>query len=230
MKPPIILINFKVYENSFGEKGLKIAKAIEKVSKSYGVEVIIAVPTTMINRIANEVEIPVFAQHVDAVPLGAYTGSIPAELIKEAGAKGTLLNHSEKKIRLDELVEILNKLNSLGLQSIVCVDRYELVRPVAMLKPNAVLIEPPELIGTGIAVSKAKPEVITRAVKEIEGFKDIYLIAGAGITSEEDVYVSIKLGAQGIGAASAVMKAREPERVIEAFIRGALRALSDKPS
>ncbi|WP_338604182.1 triose-phosphate isomerase [Sulfolobus tengchongensis] len=226
MKPPIIIINFKAYENSFGNSALELSKKIEKLSKEYSVEIILSVPATMIYRISNEVDLPIYAQHVDAVPLGAHTGAVLPEMIKDAGAKGTLINHSEKRLRADEIDDIIKRLKALNLESILCVDRYELVYPFSLLRPNAILIEPPELIGTGISVSKAKPEVITRAVDEIRKTNGVYLIAGAGITSGEDVYKAIKLGAQGIGVASAVMKAKEPEKVVEDFIINALKAMS----
>jgi len=173
-----------------------------------------------------EVDLPIYAEHVDPVPLGAYTGAVLPEMIKDADAKGTLINHSERRLRADEIDDVLKRTRKLGLSSILCVDRYELVYPFSLLRPDAILIEPPELIGTGISVSKAKPEVITKAVDEIRKSEGIYLIAGAGITTGEDVYKALKLGAHGIGVASAVMKAKEPEKVVEDFITSALKAIS----
>ncbi|AEE93786.1 triose-phosphate isomerase [Acidianus hospitalis] len=228
MKKPIILINFKAYENSFGKKGVDIAKRIEKISIEYSTEVILSVPATMIPILSQEVSLPIYAQHVDSYPLGAHTGSLLPEMIKEAGAKGTLLNHSEKRIRADEIHDALLRLNKLGLESVVCVDRYELVEPMAILRPTAILIEPPELIGSGISVSKAKPEVITNAVKEISKVPGVFLIAGAGISNGEDVYTAVKLGADGIGVASAVMKAKEPEKVVEDFIKSGIKAMDER--
>ncbi|AWR95164.1 triose-phosphate isomerase [Acidianus brierleyi] len=228
MKKPIILINFKAYENSFGEKGIQMAKIIEKVSREYSTDIIISVPATMIYKIAQEVSIPVFAQHVDSVSLGARTGHTTVEMIKDAGAKGSLLNHSEKRIRLDEIDDAIKKLNKEGLESVVCVDRYSIVAPIGMLGPNSILIEPPELIGSGISVSKAKPEVITKGVEEINKVKGVDLIAGAGISSGDDVYTAIKLGAAGIGVASAVMKSPNPEQVVEDFVKSAIKAMSEK--
>ncbi|MEW9491486.1 MAG: triose-phosphate isomerase [Candidatus Aramenus sulfurataquae] len=228
MKKPIVLINFKAYENSFGKKAVEMAKVIEGVSKDYSVDVIISVPATEIYRIAQEVSIPVYAEHVDAVDLGARTGAITVEMIKEAGAKGSLLNHSERRIRFDEIDDAVKKLRREGLESVVCVDRYTMVAPVGMLGPDAVLIEPPELIGTGISVSRAKPEVITKGVEEIRKTPGVELIAGAGISTGEDVYTAIKLGASGIGVASAVMKAKDPRKVVEDFVKSALRAIEEK--
>jgi len=228
MKPPIILINYKAYENSYGEKGMEISKKIEKVSKEYGVPIIVSVPATMIYRLGKETELIVYAQHVDGLDHGAKTGSILPEMVKDAGGKGSLLNHSEKRVRLDEIHDAIIRMRRLGLESVVCVDRYELVHSMGILNPDAILIEPPELIGSGVAVSKAKPEVITRAVDEIRKVKGVYLIAGAGITSGEDVYKAIELGADGIGVASAVMKAKDPEKVVSDFVSQALKAIDKR--
>lgn len=221
MKKPVILINFKAYDTSFGRKGVEIAKQIEKVSEEYSTEIIISVPPTEIYRVANEVSLPVFAEHVDSNSLGAHTGSVTPEMVKEAGGKGTLLNHSEKRIRIDEIAEAIDRSRKLNLDTVVCVDRNELVKSIGTLKPTSILIEPPELIGSGISVSKARPEVITEAVEQIKEFPEVMLIAGAGITSGEDVSTAIKLGASGIGVASAVMKAKDPAKVVEEFVRSA---------
>ncbi|BCU69159.1 triose-phosphate isomerase [Stygiolobus caldivivus] len=228
MKPPIILINYKAYENSYGERGYEISRKIEKVSKEYGVPVIVTVPATMIYKLSKETELIVYAQHVDGLEHGAKTGSILPEMVKDAGGKGSLLNHSERRIRLDEIHDAVIRMRKIGLESVVCVDRYELVYSMGILKPDAILIEPPELIGSGVAVSKAKPEVITKAVDEIKKVPGVYLVAGAGITSGEDVYKAVELGADGIGVASAVMRAKEPERVVAEFINQALKALEKR--
>ncbi|BFH72433.1 triose-phosphate isomerase [Sulfurisphaera javensis] len=228
MKPPIILINYKAYENSYGEKAIEISKKIEKISKNYGIPIIISVPATMIYKLSQEVELIIYAQHVDSVRHGAHTGSILPEMIKDSGAKGSLLNHSEKKIRLDEIHEALTRMKNLGLESVVCIDSYELVHPLALLKPDAILIEPPELIGSGRAVSKERPEVITKAVDEVKKVPGVYLLAGAGITTGEDVYKAIQLGADGIGVASAVMKAENPEKVVEDFVANAIKAIDKR--
>ncbi|TRM85614.1 triose-phosphate isomerase, partial [Sulfolobus sp. E3] len=120
MKLPIILINYKVYDNSYGNKAIELGKKIEKISKDHSVEVILSVPSTMIYRMSQEIDLPIYAQHVDSNSLGAFTGTIPPELIKDAGAKGTLLNHSEKRMRADEIDDVLKRLKNLGLESVLC--------------------------------------------------------------------------------------------------------------
>lgn len=221
MSKKVFLLNYKAYENSYGTKAVEIAKGLDELSKKYPeVEIIVAVPATVIESVSKSVKnIKVYAQHVDPVGNGAYTGHISAFMIKEAGAKGSMLNHSEKRIRLDELASSIKALSELGLESVACVDRHELVAPAAMLSPTYVLVEPPELIGTGISVSRAKPEVITNSVKEISkvGGK---LLVGAGISNKEDSRRSVELGADGVGLASAVMKAKDPIEKAEEIISG----------
>jgi len=215
------LLNFKAYPNSYGEKAISLAKQIDTLAEKYQqIEIILAVPATMIERISRSVKnVKVYAQHVDPVKDGAYTGHITAEMIKEAGAKGSMINHSEKRIRMDEIAETIKHLHLASLESVLCVDRHELVAPAALLSPTYVLVEPPELIGTGISVSRAKPEVIIKSVEEINkvGGK---LLVGAGISSKEDSKRSIELGASGVGLASAVMKDPNPVAKAEEIIMG----------
>jgi len=61
-----------------------------------------------ISRIAEAVELPVFAQHVDPIKPGNATGHILAEAVKEAGAVGTLINHAEKQLKLSEIEAIIS--------------------------------------------------------------------------------------------------------------------------
>ncbi|BCU67033.1 triose-phosphate isomerase [Sulfolobales archaeon HS-7] len=227
MKRPSIILNFKAYPLSYGKDALKLAKIAEKVSRERSIEVILAVPFTEIFRISQSVENPIFAQHVEHFQLGAYTGYILPEMIKDAGAKGALINHSEHRITIDAVVGTIKRLKENGLESVVCLQHYELVHPIAILSPSAILIEPPELIGKGKAISKERPELITRAVDEVKKTPDVILIAGAGITSGADVYEAIKLGADGVGLASAFMLSKDPEAVLRDMVDGALRAFDN---
>ncbi|BBD72961.1 triose-phosphate isomerase [Sulfodiicoccus acidiphilus] len=218
MRTPIVIVNFKLYEISIA-RALDISKSIEQVSRKLGVEVALAVPATMIREISSNVSLPIYAQHVDDDQLGAHTGSITPELIKEAGARGTLLNHSERRIRLDQVANVIERLSSLGMDSVLCVDRRELVAPAALMGPTAVLVEPPELIGSGRSVSKVRPEIVSESVKAVKVNQSVRLIVGAGISTYEDVIKAMELGADGVGAASAVMKSNSPASVVEEFAK-----------
>ena len=225
MRTPVLAINFKAYNTAFGQKALEIAKAAEKAAKEYGVEVIVIPPATELRRIASEVSIPVFAQHADPYEFGAYTGWLPVAALKEMNVKGVLINHSEHRIRLDEIVAIVEAARKYGLETLVCADTPIAAAAIAAIKPVALAVEPPELIGTGIAVSKAKPEVITNTVQRVrEVNKDVIILTGAGISSAEDVEAAIRLGTAGVLVASAIMKAQNPEKVINDMAMAAAKA------
>jgi len=212
---PFILVNFKAYSEATGEKAFNLAKIAEKISKETGVCIGVAPQLIDLRKIAMEVDIPVFAQHIDPFKPGAYTGYVTAEAIKDAGAIGSLINHSERKIKLAEIDEAVNRLKELNMVSVVCADTEKASAAVAALNPDMVAIEPPELIGSGIAVSKAKPEIVRDTVTLIERINSkVIVLCGAGITKGEDVSAALKLGAKGVLVASGVVKAKNQENAL----------------
>lgn len=212
---PILIINFKTYLEGTGKNGLKLAKAAEKVAKQTGVNIYVAPQFTDIATIASSVNIPVLAQHVDSIAPGANTGQILPEAIKEAGAVGTLLNHSERSLLLKSIATTIDKTKSLGLISVVCADTPQTSASVACLKPDIVSVEPPALIGSGISVSKAKPEDVTGTVLLVRKVDPTAIIlCGAGITIGEDAAIALKLGTNGVLVASGIVKAKDQEVAI----------------
>ncbi len=221
---PLIALNFKTYAQAFGENSLRLAKIAEEVSEQFGVTIVVAPPMIDLARVAAEVEIPVFAQHVDPYKPGSHTGSIIAEDVKAAGAVGSLVNHSEHRLRLADIGMVLERLRENGLISLLCTDTVETTKAGAALSPDMLAIEPPELIGTGIPVSKAKPEVVRGAVQAVQKINpDVHVLCGAGISSGDDVARAIELGAEGVLLASAYVKAKDPKLVLIDMAREALK-------
>jgi triosephosphate isomerase len=211
----VLIINFKTYEQGTGENALKIAKIAEALAGD--VEIILAVQPADIKKIADNVRIPVFSQHADPIGYGAHTGWVLPESVKLSGAKGSLLSHSERRIDFETLGKSVKRCKELGLTTVVCADTPETAGNIAELKPDYIAIEPPELIGGDISVSKSKPEVIT---KSIERVGDIPLLCGAGIKNREDVKKAMGLGAKGILVASGVVKAENPEEAMSDLLAG----------
>lgn len=206
----MILVNFKTYAQATGKNAIKLAKIAQEVSLKTDVCVAVAPQFVDINRIANEVDIPVFAQHLDPITYGSHTGHILPQAIKEAGAIGTIINHSERRQKLTDINTAIRMTREIGLTSIVCADTAEVGAAVAALNPDVVAVEPPELIGTGIPVSKAKPEVVTNSIKLIRKVNPtVVVLCGAGITKGADVEAALKLGTEGILIASGVVKAKD---------------------
>ncbi|MHC1579925.1 MAG: triose-phosphate isomerase, partial [Candidatus Alkanophagales archaeon] len=214
VRTPMIVVNMKAYEEVNGEGGLKIAKTCEEVAKELTEEkelsIVVCPPQVSLAWIAAQVEIPCFAQHVDAVEPGSHTGAVTLESIKAAGAVGTLVNHSERRLRIADIDFIVQRARKLQLFTVVCTNNVAVSRAVAALKPYAVAVEPPELIGTGRSVSKVDPAVVEDTVKAVKKVcEDCVVLCGAGITDGDDVRAAIELGADGVLLASGVVKAKD---------------------
>ena len=220
IKTPVIIVNFKTYLESTGKNAVALAKAAEKTAKETGASIIVAPQFADITRVAETVEIPVFAQHIDAIKPGSSTGHILAESVKEAGAVGTLINHSERQLKLSEIEAIIGLAREKGLTSCVCANNPPTSAAVAAMRPDIVSFEPPELIGTGIAVSKAQPQVITNTVSLVrEVNADITILCGAGISQSEDVAKALELGTNGVLVASGIVKAKDPYSILISFAK-----------
>ena len=222
MKPniqtPIIIVNFKTYLEATGQKAVELAKKAERASKETGVNIVVAPQPADITRVAEAVDIPVFAQHIDPVAPGAFTGHLLAESVKEAGAVGTLINHSERQIKLADIDAVIKLAREKNLVSCVCTSNPPISAAVAYLNPDIISIEPPELIGTGVAVSKAQPETVTNTVRLVRKVNsEVIILCGAGISHGEDVSVALKLETQGVLVASGIVKAKDPYTVLREF-------------
>jgi len=214
LKLPAIVVNCKAYENCVGEGAIRIAEACEKVSRLMKTTIAVAVETADIYHVRMASRLPVFAQHVDPDEPGAHTGAVLPEAVRKAGAAGTLLNHSEKKLTIAVLKKAIARARQAGLMTLVCAATPAEAKRIAALKPDMIAIEPPELIGGDVSVSAAKPGVITATTKAI---KDIPILCGAGIKTRQDVAKAMQLGAKGILVASGITKARNPEQVLKDF-------------
>lgn len=220
---PLILVNLKTYREATGEGAVRLAAVAEQVSKRTGVCVAVAPQAIDLRMVVEVTEAPVFAQHIDPVGHGKYTGHVLPEVAADAGCAGTLINHSERQLKLNAIEATVKRAREVNLLSVVCVDTPEKGRAVAPFRPDAVAIEPPELIGTGTPVSKARPEVVSGAVDAVKGIDPrVKVLCGAGITSGEDVAAAMRLGVDGVLVASGVVKAENPYEVL-LDLAGAMR-------
>ncbi|MCS7120234.1 MAG: triose-phosphate isomerase [Nitrososphaerota archaeon] len=218
VRTPIAIINFKTYIEGTGKRAIELAKMAERVSLETGVCFAVAPQHVDIFSVARNVDIPVFAQHIDPMPPGSYTGHILPEAVKEAGAIGTLINHSERRLKLADIDEAVTRARQAGLASTVCTNNARVSVSAAALEPDMIAVEPPELIGTGIPVSKAKPEVVTSTVESVRRVNSkVIILCGAGITNGEDVAAALRLGTEGILVASGVVKSKDPYKVMLEF-------------
>ena len=216
----MFIINCKNYEEIAGEKIIKLAKIAEKISKKYKIKIAIAPPHHLIPLIT-KFEIIVLAQHLDDKKVGSTTGFMIPEIIKKSKIDGSIINHSEHRITEKEIKNLVKRLKKLKLKTVICVKNVNEVKKYAKLNPTFIAIEPPELIGTGRAISTEKPQLITNSINAVQSAKNsTKLLCGAGIVSAEDVNRAVELGSKGILVASGVIKAKNWETILSDFSRG----------
>ncbi len=212
---PLVILNFKTYAESSGNNALNLAKSMESAYEETGIPMI-AVPQAIdISTIKKETEIPVYAQHIDPINPGGNTGSNLLEAFIANGITGTLINHSEKRMKLADIDTVIQKTKKENIISCVCSNNVATSEAVATLNPDYVAVEPPELIGTGIPVSQAEPEVVTGTVDKVKNInKNIKVLCGAGISNGDDMKAAIELGAEGVLLASGIIKAENPKNAL----------------
>lgn len=207
----------------WGERMLRLAKAVDEIAAEYDLDVIITPQYADIRMIAeNTSHIHVYAQHMDYLRPGRGLGSVLPESIKEAGAVGVMLNHAEKKLTLDEIEKTIARADEVGLATIVCADSVREIEAVAKLSPNLIVAEPTELIGTGVTSDMGYVRDTIEAVRRIN--PDIMVLQGAGISTPDDVARVIHAGALATGCTSGVMRAADPEAAARAML-STLRAV-----
>ena len=215
----MFIINCKNYEEIAGNKIIEFIKIVEKISKKYKIKIAVAPPQHLIGLVANS-SIPILAQHIDDSKVGSTTGFVIPELLKKSKVRGSLINHSEHRISSDEISKLISKLRELKMMSIVCVKDVAEAKKYSKLNPDYIAIEPPELIGSGKAVSNEKPETIIKASNAVKSSKNkTKLLCGAGIVSGQDVAKALELGSNGILVASGIIKAKNWTKIIEEFTK-----------
>ena len=217
----MFLVNFKTYIESSFENALELLNDMEEVFEDFEIEMIACPQAVDLRRLSgNAKKVKIWAQHVDPEERGRATGWLTPEVVKECGAWGTLLNHSEHKLSFGVLAETVARCKEVGLKVLIFADNVEEAKMAAELKPDYVSYEPPELVGSeNSSVARAKPEVIKNVVVAVP---EIPIIVGAGVKDVEDVRVSLQLGAGGIAIASAVVKADNRREKLRELLGGYL--------
>jgi triosephosphate isomerase len=221
LKTPAIVLNVKTYAEATGNSSVEIANLMDKISIETGASLAIAVQTTDIYICIKNLSIPVWAEHIDPIKPGSHTGWTLPEAVKTAGAVGTLINHSEHRLKLADIDICINRAKELELDHIVCSNNVPTSKSIATFSPNFVAVEPPELIGGDVSVTTANPDIVSNSVKAVKVInKNVKVLCGAGIKNGKDVAMAINLGADGVLLASGIVKAKDKESVIRDLVSG----------
>lgn len=221
IRKPVIVVNFKTYPEASGQGALSLAKLCAQISAKSGASLVVAPPMLDLAMVASAVNIPVFVQHIDCVPSGSTTGHVTVENAKASGALGTLVNHSERRIKISEIHEIIDRSRKAGLATIVCTNNLAVSKACAAMEPDFVAIEPPELIGGDVSVTTANPKIVADTVRAIKGISEgVGVLCGAGVKNGRDVSKALELGTDGVLLASGVVKAKDREAVLMDLVSG----------
>lgn len=206
----MILINFKIYKETFGDRALEFAEICKRVSQKSGVRIIPVVSALDAVRIKEKTGMEVFLQAVDEYNDGAKSGFVSPFQAEALKIDGSLINHSEHKIKPGTVKKILENYPK-NFKSVVCIGSLGQADGWAKnIKPDWIAYEPKEFIGNKEkSVASEKPDIIK---KMVERYPNIPILVGAGVHSKEDVKASLKLGAKGVLIATFIMKAKDPEK------------------
>lgn len=217
---PYFQINFKVYPGTGGREGLEFAKMIDQVAAEADVEFVLTPQIPDIRLIARETNLTLTAPRADAVEPGRGMGRVLPETVREAGARGAVINHAENRDTLTDVERKIERCRAVGLDSIVCVDSVEMGAAVAAFDPDSVVFEKPEDISTDRAITQTHPNLVERFVDEMEAENPrTKVLVGGGVSTAEDVRIAFEQGADATGAASAVSLADDPEALLRDIAR-----------
>lgn len=222
IQKPFFVFNPKSY--LFGEELLALAKVADELAATKDIRMFITVPYGDIDRISrNTKHVIVTAQHISGIKPGRGMGQVLADSLYEAGARATFLNHAENPLTLSELINSMERAKELGMTTIVCTDSVKEAQTIASLTPDIILCEPTELIGTGKTSDDSYITTTNEAVKSING--DILVMQAAGISTAEDVYRTMSLGADGTGCTSGIVAAENPEQMLRDMVDAVLEGV-----
>lgn len=213
----MIFVNFKTYPLATGENAVKLAIACETVYEKTKVPIIPIVQALDVWRIHEHVHIPIWIQHIDQFESGTHTGYTVFDSVLSAGAAGTILNHSEHPITMEEIGDTVSRIRKLSpdFPIMICAPNLAVLKNLKAFSPQFIAYEPPELIGSKTAsVATAHPEIIEDSVRLSDG---VPIIVGAGIKTKIDVEICRNKNVKGVLVSSGVVLSENPAQVLSDF-------------
>jgi triosephosphate isomerase len=229
MKPKIRTPYFEIGTKNYvyGDKVLEYALAADRAAEKYDIDVLFITPAVEIRRVCeNTKHLIVLAPYMDTLRPGRGMADILPEALRDAGAKGVVINHCEKPMSLPQMKKTIDRARELDFLVFACADTIEEAKAIAQLHPDIINPEPSQIIGGGNGVSPM--DYVKDSIKVIkEIYPDILVEQAAGITNGQQVYDFIMAGSEAAGAASGIMNAADPIAMIDEMIAATRRAADD---
>lgn len=222
VKAPFFMFNPKSY--LFGDDIVEMAKVAEEMAVQYPeASVFVTCPFADISRVAAVTDKAIVsAQHIDGIKPGRGMGHVLPEAVKAAGAQASFINHAERPLTFDEIIKAVERAHELDMVTVVCADSLKEARAIATLEPDIILCEPTELIGTGNTSDASYVTSTNEAIKAVS--PNTLVMQAAGISSAQDVYNVIELGADGTGCTSGITGAPDPKQMLRDMVEAAVKA------
>ena len=225
VKSPFLVVNPKSY--LYGQKSLELAKAADETAEAVGIPVLFTCPFADIRLIReNTKHVIVCAQSMDPLKPGRGMGHVLPESLKEAGADAVFLNHAENPKTVADLSKCVDRAKELGMITVVCADSTKEAAAVACLDPDIVLAEPTDLIGTG---KTADDSYVTETVDALHKVNpNVLVMIASGVVTADDCYNVVRLGADGTGATSGILKAPSPAVRVQEMAEAIVKAYKER--
>jgi len=212
----MIFLALKTYKKTTGDAVIKILSSVKKIIKETGVPIITCAQATDIYRIKKELDIEVWAQHMDPIDPGKNTGWISPYSVKNAGATGVLINHSEHKLKEEVIIETVKKARQYNLKIILIGQTVEMIKKFDSFDIDFLSFEKEDLIAGLVSMIDQQEKAIKDLVKIVKH----PLIIGAGINDGEDTRKSKAAGAAGVLMATYFVTAPDPEQKLRELAKG----------
>lgn len=175
------------------------------------------------------------AQNVSSEENGAFTGEISASMLKSMGVTYAIVGHSERRVKLGETDEIINKkaklLQSQGIIPIICIGEKleeiskkksvllsQITKSTKDLNPNFVIAyEPVWAIGTGkscdtITIEKTHEYIKEKLHKVVK--TDIPVLYGGSVKSNNSKLILGTKNVDGVLVGGACLDTEEFYKII----------------
>jgi len=214
---PLVIVNFKDYDDALGMKAVDMLGAHEAVVSEFPdvAKIVVAVHPTDLKDVCKAAEnVSIFSESADyltrgpdGLPKTTQTGRLTPKILCGMGVRGALVNHAENFRTDDEIKMIVEDFKSYkpDFVLVVCAESTErAVKILSICKPDYIALEPPELIGGDVSVT-TKEDVVREAVAKVGN----NLLVGAGVKTGEDLKKALEFGAKGVLLASGIVKPKD---------------------
>ena len=222
---PFLIVNPKSY--LYGNASLELAKEADQVAADTGLQIYFTCPYADIRLIKENTEhVIVCAQSMDPLTPGRGMGHVLPESLKEAGAEAVFLNHAENQKTLAELYATIKRAKELDMITVVCADSTVEAKAIACMDADIVLAEPTDLIGTGQVAEDSYTTETVKALNEVN--PNVLVMIASGVSTAEDCYNVVKLGADGTGATSGILNAPSPAVRVREMAEAIVKAYKER--